>query len=78
MFPYYLNDFWYSTVSGAHSESGEIDYDEFMEFLGEERSPYSGEQFHRLRSHWHCHDDDDDDDDFQFIGVIMRYSESVF
>ena len=49
-----------------------------MEFLGEERSPYSGEQFHRLRSHWHCHDDDDDDDDFQFIGVIMRYSESVF
>ena len=34
---------WSSVVTIAHSESGQIDYDEFMKFLEVDRSPFSGE-----------------------------------
>ena len=30
-------------LHSVQSESGEIDYDEFMDFLEEERSPFSGQ-----------------------------------
>ena len=33
-----------SVIAIAHSESGQIDYDELMKFLEVDRSPFSGEQ----------------------------------